>query len=291
MIRFTVFLITLVMLPLLASAGGTEFLQTPPSTAKLIVKLYRAAGPRIGVTFVEPSMVLTLGGMKAHNDGWASLTDPEPADEERLLALSDSLKSEGIRLQPINMIDEEQRFHLYVTSLPGLRRCLQRSSLLAGVSAPAANTAAGWRECSRQIHAVCSAKYPGEAGQFLSRLFMDGLTDEGLADDYQCRQQEHAESKDILPEMGDYFEGPQPVLSISPKLANDPKLLAQKQEWGQFLKDVYASPEFQQLAAEPAFLAMRRRKIESHVAWLKEYRDSDHGIQRNPETIRLGLAH
>jgi len=290
MIRFAVFLITLVMLPLMAWAGGTEFLHAP-ATAKLIVKLYRAAGPRIGVTFVEPSVVLTLGGMKAHNDGWASLTDPEPADEQRLLALNESLKFEGIRLQPLNMIEEEQRFHLYVTSLPGLRRCLQRSNLLAGVKAPAENTQESWSDCSRHIGAVCATKYPGEAGQFLSRLFMNGLTDEGMADDYQSRQQEHPDSNDILPEMGDYFEGPQPILSTSSKLLNDPKLLAQKQEWGQFLKDVYATPEFQQLAAEPTFLAMRRRKIENHVAWLKEYRDSDLGFQRNPETIRLGLAH
>lgn len=271
------------MLPILAWADA-------PDTARLIVKLYRAAGPRIGVTFVEPSVVLTLGGMKAHNDGWASLTDPEPTDEQRLLSLNEDLKSQGIRLQPLNMIDKEQRFHLYVSSLPGLRRCLQRSSLLSSITAPAENTHESWTQCTRQIRAVCAEKFPGEAGQFLGRLFLDGLTDEGLADDYESRQEENSKTSSLLPEMGDYFEGPQPSLTISPNLATDPKLLAQKQEWGQFLKDVYATPEFQQLASEPVFLATRRRKIENHVSWLKQYRKMDLGIQRNPETIRLGLV-
>ncbi|MBS2034534.1 hypothetical protein JST97_06090 [bacterium] len=282
MLRLCIFLLTLVMLPLLAFAEA-------PDTARLIVKLYRAAGPRIGVTFVEPSVVLTLGGMKAHNDGWASISDPEPADARRLLTLSEDLKSQGIRLQPIDMIEEEQRFHVSVTSLPGLRRCLQRSTLLAGVTAPAENTAQSWRECTEQIHQLCAAKYPGTAGQFLPRLFLDGLTDEGLGDDYQNRQHEQAELKTILPEMGDYFDGPQPLLSVSPRLSHDPQLLAQQQEWGQFLQEVYASPEFRQLAAEPAFLAARRRKIEGHAAWLKEYRDLDLGIQSSPETVRLGI--
>lgn len=283
MIRFTVFLLSLLLLPLLAWADA-------PGTARLIAKLYRAAGPRIGVTFVEPSVVLTLGGQKAHNDGWATLTDPQPSDEQTLLTLSDSLQSEGVRLQPLNMIESEQRFHLYVTSLPGLRHCLERSTLLGGVSLPTENTHSSWTHCTHQIQTILNDKFPGEAGQFASRLFLNGLTDEGLADDYQQRQIKSNDNRDILPEMGDYFDGPQPILHTSSRLSKDPQLLAQKQAWGEFLKQVYASPEFQAIASDPQFLAMRKHKIETHMAWLQKYRNPKQSLHTSPETIRLGLV-
>jgi hypothetical protein len=259
-------------------------------TGRLIRKIYRSIGPRIGCIFVEPSIVLTLGGYKASNDGWASIAEPQSGDADSVANLSRLiLEPQGIRIFP-NQQTEDDVVFCEVVSLPALKRQMAGSSIIdREIQPPNDVSAKSWSDCKRAIRQDMTTRYGQEVGGFCQREFYCGLTDAGI-EDYAKTLVSKERRVDFRPALGNYFSAPQPIFSLSKAMQGNSELEARMQEWNTFLTEVYDTPEVKEILSSLEFLEARKTAILYHVSWLQKYRSSDFKVDRNPETIRLGLV-
>lgn len=259
-------------------------------TGRLIRKIYRSVGPRIGCIFVEPSIVLTLGGYKASNDGWASIAEPQSGDADSVANLSRLiLEPQGIRIFP-NQQTEDDVVCCEVVSLPALKRQMAASSIInKQLQPPTDISAKSWWDCKRAIQDDMKTRYGQEPAGYCQRQFYNGLTDAGL-EDYAKTFVSRERGLDFRPALGNYFAAPQPIFHLSKAMQGNVELEARMQEWNSFLTEVYGTPEVKEILASPEFLEARKTAILYHVSWLQKYRNSDFKVERNPETIRLGLV-
>ena len=178
----------------------------PAATAKLIVDIYQAAGPRIGCTFVEPSIVLVLGGVKASNGGWANISPPEKADLAVLKRIStEILEPRGIQIVA-NFDNREKRLNFEVRSLAGLERVLANTHLLSQkIDPPQSFTE--WSECQRKVGDALKKRLGGHRGGW--RDLYNGVPDRCILDTVKSANK--ATLVATGPSLRNYYDAPQPV--------------------------------------------------------------------------------
>jgi hypothetical protein len=241
-------------------------------TANIVSEAYEIAGPRIGSSFVEANVVLTLAGARGQTEFF--IDNPTDEDVRIIEELNKAIEEKGISMQayePFIAPDGTNTLMVNVMSLRGLER-VSKLTKIRGFSAFEAS--AGW-DGAREWNSAClttlealqaDGKLPFSKDDIFHVItgVNKGYPDVAIYDavDWSSGDRREQMAGTDIPHVS-LYGGAEPNFDYAPKHEGDPSIQNTVASWGKVLENFYNSSWHRTISKDTQFLQARAAKQEA----------------------------